>query len=147
MKLFYFFLFCFLILPSLSFAQRFVSVCERTPQVREAIMKEMAPFYEIGLDHCSEVNEDVLGTIVVLFLDNQRITSLRNGDFSGMTSLEVLDLGGNRLRALPREVFSGLPSLKWLYLTNNQLSRLPEGVFTRLSSLNYMDLSGNPVDR
>ena len=146
MKLFY--LFCLLVLyPSLSLAQRFVSVCDRTPQVRRAIMEEMAPFRGAGLSHCSEVRAYNLNNIVVLDLANARITSLRNGDFSGFSSLEVLDLGNNRLRSLPREVFAGMMSLEWLYLGNNELRGLPAGVFSGLPLLNYVDLSGNPLDR
>ena len=75
--------------------------------------------------------------------EDERITSLKNGDFAGLGSLVFLDLSHNFLRGLPDSVFADVASLDTLNLEENLLAALPEGVFGALTGLEYLDLSGN----
>ena len=65
---------------------------------------------------------------------------LTSGDFSGLSSLEVLNLSGTGLSTLPPDIFDGLSSLQSLHLRENRLTTLPAGVFNGLSSLRILEL-------
>ena len=113
--------------------------CGRTQQVRDAILAKL------GETNCGRVGSEELATVSgILDLSNQEITSLRFGDFSGLTALQQLDLKGNvYLNSLPDGVFSGLTALETLDLSETGLSSLPAGVFSGLSALETLDLAYN----
>ena len=77
--------------------------------------------------------------------EDERIISLKNGDFEGLSGLVFLDLSHNFLRGLPDSIFAEVASLDTLYLEENLLASLPEGVFAALTGLEYLDLSGNAL--
>ena len=77
--------------------------------------------------------------------EDERIISLRNGDFEGLNGLVFLDLSHNFLRGLPDSVFADVANLDTLNLEENLLASLPEGVFGALTGLEYLDLSGNAL--
>ncbi len=77
--------------------------------------------------------------------EDERIISLRDGDFEGLSGLVFLDLSHNFLRGLPDSVFADVASLDTLNLEENLLASLPEGVFAALTGLDYLDLSGNAL--
>ena len=62
-----------------------------------------------------------------MYFQSADITSLKEGDFSGLTALEELDLGDNALSSLDAGVLSGLTSLTTLNLGDNALSSLDAG--------------------
>ena len=115
------------------------SVCERTPQVREAIRAMLS------LADCSAVTNGQLRMIRVLDLEFQSLTSLQSGDFSGMSGLESLYLRGNALASLPEDLFAGLTSLTRLNLQRNLLTSLPVGLFSGLDALRELWLDENPL--
>ena len=77
--------------------------------------------------------------------EDERIISLKNGDFEGLGGLVFLDLSHNFLRGLPDSVFAEVANLDTLNLEENLLASLPEGVFGALTGLEYLDLSGNAL--
>ena len=113
-------------------------VCDRTPQVRDAIVAAVP-----GVSDCNDVTEVHLAVITGLDLENKNISSLKDGDFDGMTVLFGLRLQNNRLQTLPANIFSGLSSLSVIYLNNNQLTNLPPTVFTGLTSLTNLYMNVN----
>ena len=141
-----------------------INVADRTPQVRDAIVAAA------GVDTPDEVTETHLAAITALDLASKNITTLKIGDFDGLTSLQVLFLDNNQLTDLPavlfirypedtartprafpeivfkETVFNGLTSLRHLYLNNNRLTFLREAVFSGLTSLEYLYLHNNTVD-
>ena len=118
-----------LLLSAASQAQT-VDICDRTPQVRDAILKEL------GTDDCAAVNSARMTTgIETLNLEQKGITELQAGDFDGLIGLRELNLRDNRLTTLPDGVFDRLGSLESLNLWINQLTSLPGEVFDGLSSL------------
>ena len=119
-------------------APEFTPVCDRTPQVRDAIVS-IVP----GVSDCKNVTKSHLALIINLNLSDQNITALKAGDFDGLSSLRILTLYKNTLSSLPVDIFSGLDSLNRLDLGSNQLSSLPVGIFSELSSLNRLNLSYN----
>ena len=119
-----------LVLPSTAQAQTQTGVCDRTPQVRDALVAIVG-----GEASCAEVTADQLGRISVLSLGSERIETLQSGDFAGLSSLEQLDLYDNELTALPPNVFAGLTNLRQLNLWHNDLASLSPNVFADLTNL------------
>ena len=115
------------------------SVCDRTQQVREAIVEAS------GASSCSQVTTlHHLREITSLDLSNEGITSLSADDFDGLVRLRTLDLSNNSLTALPAGVFDELYLLRTLRLDNNQLATVPPDIFDELFLLEELTLSGNP---
>ncbi len=116
-----------------------ISVCERTPQVRDVIVAA-AP-----VSACTTVTEAHLASISRLSLVNDRISALQRGDFSGLANLTRLDLDNNQLGSLPADLFGNLTNLSRLSLNSNQLSSLPSGVFDNLTHLTSLGLNSNQL--
>ena len=127
-----------LMLSSAAQAQTQSGVCDRTPQVRDALVAIVG-----GGVTCADVTADQLGRISVLSLGSERIETLQSGDFAGLTSLEQLDLYDNDLTALPPNIFAGLTNLRQLNLWHNDLATLSPNVFTDLTNLRVLDLDDN----
>ena len=94
-----------------------LSVCDRTSQVRNAIVEKIKQ--ETGVEDCSLMTP-LLSFIEFLDLEEHNITELKSGDFSGLSSLQQLNLNGNHISVVPNGVFSGLSSLQWLALKDNR---------------------------
>ena len=143
-------------LPELAKAQTppVTPVCDRTPEVRDAIMEKVP-----DVDDCADVTEahlveidgvlDLQGPYTPYWGDRtglpNPIPELKAGDFSGLSTLEELRLHHNGLTTLPSGLFHGLSSLKTLNLGSNDLTTLSVGIFAGLSSLRTLSLSGNPL--
>ena len=108
-------------------------ICDRTPQVRDAIMKML------GYEGCAAVDLAELNR----FLTVEGLTSLNAGDFNGLTNLRTLNLQGNQLTTLPAGVFDELANLVTLNLQENRLTTLPAGAFDGLGSLKTLRLHNN----
>ncbi len=117
-----------------------IPLSDRTPQVRDAIVAAVP-----GVNSARGVTAAHLAAITRLDLQHEGITSLKTGDFDGLTALITLLLGSNSLTSLPEGVFSGLSSLTTLYVGFNSLTSLPEGVFSGLSSLTTLGLRDNSL--
>ena len=116
----------------------FSGVCDRTPQVCYEIERQVGKNY-------AEITEEDLSKIFVMYFFYANITSLNEGDFAGLSSVERLYFGRNELTTLPAGVFEGLSSLESLWLIDNALTTLPAGVFEGLSSLGTLYLSDNAL--
>ena len=96
-------------------------ICDRTSEVQSAILAKLNE----GLDapeitDCSEVTDEDLGGITgSLTLSNMQLSTLKSGDFEGLSGLTSLYLDHNNLTALPEGVFRGLESLDILWLHFN----------------------------
>lgn len=125
-------------------------VCDRTPQVRDEIMRLA------DTTNCRSPDGGDLEGITNLELcyrvrwslceqEGALITELRVGDFQGLSRLARIDLSGNALTTFPVGVFSGLEQLGTLWIADNQLSTLPDGVFAGLSRLWQLGVAGNRI--
>ncbi len=131
------------------------SVCDRTHQVRDAIVALLEE--EEGISDCSEVTTHHLSewgrldggygppSYRPLRLDGTGITELKRGDFSGLSSTTKLHLQNNSLTILPDSIFHDMNSLSTLQLYNNQLIKLPEVAFSDLAGLYRLDLRNNLI--
>ena len=111
-------------------------VSERTPQVRDAIVAAVR-----GVNNADDVTEAHLAAIRFLFLNNKSISSLKAGDFSGLTSLTSLNLINNSISDI--SALENLTSLTSLNLTNNSISDI--SALENLTSLTSLGLWGNSI--
>ena len=133
---------------------KITNICDRTPQVRDAILKELET------DDCAAVDNDAMAGVVRLKVE--RLTSLKTDDFAGLDNLRVLNLREeSQLTTLPDGVFDGLGNLVYLdlggpffryvrnqgmiFVNGNQLTILPAGVFDELGNLRMLSLNGNQL--
>ena len=107
-------------------------ICDRTPQVRDAILKRL------DTTDCATVTAADLARITVLGPNS--VDRLRAGDFRGLVNLESLFLKRIGLTELQAGVFDGLSLLRDLKLHDNPLTSLPDGVFDGLTQLESLSL-------
>ena len=114
-------------------------ICDRTPQVRDKLLEITK------VSSCESVTQRDLDEVAFrgLYLEGAGIARLRVGDFDGLGSLTVLSLHDNQLSTLPKGIFRGLSSLERLFLDDNELSALPKEIFVESDSLQYLGMSGN----
>ena len=118
----------------------FVSVCDRTTEVRNAIVAALP-----NVSKCADVTAADLATIKGIDIPYENITALKEGDFNGLTALTRLYLYDNDLSSLPAGIFDDLTALEKLSLSNNDLSSLPAGIFDDLTALEKLWLSNNDL--
>ena len=75
-----------------------VSVCTRTPQVRDAILAAVS-----GVSDCEDITDEHLYGIRTLDLSGQGITALQARDFDGLIWVKSVDLSDNSLTTLPND--------------------------------------------
>ena len=121
-------------------------ICDRTQQVRDAIMAKLNE----GLDtpevtDCSEVTaEDLSGITGAMELSIEEIPALKSGDFEGLSNLNSLQMIDSGLETLPEDIFDGLTALHSLFIIgNDDLEALPENIFDGLTGLTNLHVSGN----
>ena len=117
-------------------------ICGRTTVVMDAIAKA-AGFS--GAAECDQVSDAHLAEIGTLIMAQQGLSSLKAGDFEGLTALTFLNLELNSLASLPKGLFVGLSSLQYLGLNRNQLTELPAGTLAELSALKGLRLDNNEL--
>ena len=119
-------------------------ICGRTEAVRDEIVR-MIP----GVRHCRDVTDTQLAGISgdvhsnPLNLYNKGLSSLKAGDFDGLTSLKRLRMDRNSLTTLPAGIFDNLAGLISLDLDDNQLTTLRPSVFDSLTNLRTLYLNDN----
>ncbi|CAH0719923.1 unnamed protein product, partial [Brenthis ino] len=86
-----------------------------------------------------------LRSLLKLFLQNNAISTLEDGAFEGLISLQVLNMSSNFLNSIPPDIFSDTKFLKEIILSNNTINVLPPGLFRGLEQLQVLDISYNEL--
>ena len=94
-----------------------------------------------GINNADNVTAAHLAAITGLNLSGQLITSLKSGDFGGLTSLTALYLQNNSISDI--SALGGLTSLTTLYLQNNSISDI--SALEDLTSLTTLNLINNSI--
>ena len=115
-----------------------IGICDRTVQVRDAILEAIS-----GVSACGDVTAEHLAAIGILNLRSKGIKALKAGDFSGLTTLNQLFLSDNHLSTLDADIIANLTALEILQLSGNQLNTLDASIFSNLTELKALLLSGN----
>ena len=121
-----------------------LAVSDRTSQVRDAIVAAVQ-----GVTDAANVTNTQLAAIRSLNLRNKSITSLKSGDFSGMTGLTDINLFGNQLSSLPNGIFKGLTALTELRLGGNTVTPMQIPITLEETDTNNYKVSiptGAPFD-
>ncbi len=105
----------------------FTLLCDRTPQVRDAIVAQL------GMP-CEQVRTRDLARIEFLDLSHRGIRALQLGDFDGLDKLVSLHLQQNELREISEGLFMPTYNLKELYLGQNPLGQLTSPSFNGLQN-------------
>ncbi len=124
-----------------------LGICGRTLQVRQAILS-YAP-----VDRCEDVTGEHLTNIApsssgyaAFIVDGEGLTSLKPGDFDGLTNAWGMYLTDNELETLPDGIFDGLANIESLFLHNNRLESLPDGIFDHNPKLEQLTLANNRLE-
>ena len=115
-------------------------ICGRTQEVQDAILALLP-----GVSDCADVTDAHLAGIAKLVVSFTRATSIKSGDFAGLSSMTWLQPGGSSyIRSVPEDVFDGLSNLQRIYLSLD-LTALPEDVFDGLNGLQILVLGANQI--
>ena len=125
--------------PSLTPPSLITSVCDRTPQIRDALTRISR------VADCADVTSVHLEALTTLALAAQGITALKVGDFDGLANLTALNLSENRLTALDTSVLHPLVNLRQLDVSRNQLTFVDENTFSAHPELTALELSNNQL--
>ena len=124
-----------------------LGICGRTLQVRQAILEY------VPVDRCEDVTGDHLAAIApassgyaAFILDGEGLTSLKPGDFDGLTNAWGMYLTDNELESLPDGIFDDLANIESLFLHNNRLESLPNGIFDHNPKLEQLTLANNRLE-
>ena len=117
--------------------------CSRTTEVQAAIITAIGGS---PAQTCDTVTSAHLAGIGTLDLSNLGITTLRTGDFAGLTTVTEIDLSDNSgLTALPTNLFADLGTVTTLDLSGSGLAALSADTFSGLTALQTLDLSDNSI--
>ena len=125
--------------PSLTPPSPIMSVCDRTPQIRDALTRIS------GVADCADITSVHLDALTTLALAVEEITALKVGDFDGLANLTALNLSENRLTGLDTSALHPLVNLRQLDVSRNQLTFLDENTFSAHPELTALDLSDNQL--
>ena len=114
-----------------------ISVCERTPAVRDAIVLELSG------KACEALMEEDLQHVSSLSFRGQRLASLRRDDFQGLVNLSLLDLSGAITDIAPLAGLVGFTQLRELHLADNGVRDLSP--LANLTQIEILDLNRNAI--
>ena len=117
-------------------------VCERTPQVRDAIVA-LVPDVTDCLDLTPAHLAAITGT---LDLQHQETGELKAQDLKGLTGVTQLYMSSNSGGlSLPPGIFDDLVALEQFYLLDTPIGTLPPGVFDNLTALTRLNWTGTEL--
>ena len=94
----------------------------------------------------STLQDGILATNTLLnkiTLKNMLLTQIPQTVFSSTPNLEHLELSGNKVRSIPAEAFNGLSALRELVLAAMTLESIDDNAFNGLENLEILDLLSN----
>lgn len=105
-------------------------------------------FLDLSYNHLVNIPSRTFGyqkKLRELHLNHNKIGSINNKTFTGMSSLTILNLRGNFIDGLDKNVFANVPQLEELNLGQNRLNRIEEGAFDGMPSLRVLFLDDNTL--
>ena len=117
-----------------------VSVCDRTEEMQKIIL------FKVKKEDCNAVTDQDLLAIRTI-KSEEKLSSLKATDFSGLSSLVVLDIKvRSNVNNLSADLFSELTSLEILFLYSFGTVNLPSGLLSGLSSLEVINFEFSTKD-
>ena len=84
-------------------------------------------------------------TVNTIRLEDNKIRSLSNRQFSPYKQLKHLDLSDNQIETVDENAFYGLTNLQRVLLYENKIKTVEVGTFARLSNLKILFMSSNQI--
>ncbi|XP_068224402.1 leucine-rich repeats and immunoglobulin-like domains protein 3 [Palaemon carinicauda] len=84
-------------------------------------------------------------SLQALYIDDNSISAIKEGDFRGLIHLQQLSLQNNNISVIDPCAFCELAGLKTLNLQGNYIRNLTKRIFSHLLNLETLDLSQNPL--
>ncbi|XP_042195625.1 relaxin receptor 1 [Callorhinchus milii] len=99
--------------------------------------------------NCDDGNLDTLPfvstNLILLYLQNNQITTISGRAFKGLYNLTKLYLTDNNITMLPPRVFEDLHSVKWLLIEDNKIHKIAIHSFIGLESVMLLSLNNNSI--
>ncbi len=92
------------------------------------------------VESADDITTEHLQNITYMDLAVYTLTSLKAGDFDGLTGLEELLMDRNSLTSIPAGIFDELTSLERLTLWANNFTSFPDGLFDNLTNLEVLQI-------
>ncbi len=121
-----------------------VPVCERTAPVAEFIVKQIN-VQQGAQKTCADITAEDLLTLERVAVDHKGIKEFKLGDFSGLTNMKILNIRSNPYTSLPEGLFIGLDSLDTLVIIDTGLRNYPNDYLVHTPKLKNIHVFRNPV--
>ncbi|XP_066989296.1 uncharacterized protein [Macrobrachium rosenbergii] len=96
-------------------------------------------------NHLMSIPLSLPPSLQALYIDENSIFGIREGDFRGLINLQQLSLQNNNISVIDPCAFCELTGLKTLNLQGNHITNLTKRIFSHLLNLESLDLSQNPL--
>ncbi|XP_071135472.1 slit homolog 2 protein-like isoform X2 [Mytilus edulis] len=93
----------------------------------------------------AQIPSNIPKTTTYLTFTENEISSIEDGAFADLHSLERLSLQNNKINSIDANLLSGLTLLEDLSLDNNEISTIEDGAFSDLGSLLTLSLYSNKI--
>lgn len=134
----------FLLGASTAFGATIVPVCERTAPVAEFIVNQVN-LQQTAQKTCADITPEDLLTIERIAVQRKGITEFKAGDFSGLTNMKILNIRSNPYTSLIEGLFEGLDSLETLVIIDTPLRHYPDDYLANLPKLKNIHVFRNKV--
>ena len=91
------------------------------------------------------VNEFISSNLLYLTTENNAISRLEGGTFTGLNFLKELRVRNEIINILERNTFHGLSNLESLFLTDNRISLISSNAFIDLNNVRHIYLFRNQI--
>ena len=86
-----------------------------------------------------------MGSLEFLALSNNKLVSIENDTFSGLSNLKNLSLHHNQISYIQDRAFSQMPKLEILWLYDNKLVEITDNVFSGATPVRSLSLHNNQL--
>ena len=134
-------------------AQTTVDICDRTPQIEEAILRKITENNQGTRPACDAVTDEQLAAITSIDVSGDRlgsvVTGLMAGDLSDLTGLGSFAASNSRIGMIPEGFFADNSALTSIDLavaqikSDDEVDGLPAALFDHLTGLNSLRLERN----
>ena len=123
-----------------------VNICDRTASVRNAILAKVST--AMTPVTCDTVTDTMLSGITTSSSNQftlRGLTSLKAGDFMGLTGITHIYARYQRITTLPADVFMGLDALTNLDFDKSSINTIEPNAFRGLPNLDTLNLARNEI--
>ena len=134
-----------LIAPNLQLLYAYDNYLEAIPDLSNCTKLTHIELYYNRIKSIPELAFKGLSDLKTLTLYGNEITTVHRNAFRGLSSLHVLDLSHNKITYLPHGLFYNLTNLRKLELQFNAITNLPDNIFSDLKHLELLYINDNAI--